>query len=264
MHAVVGQVSSKSHESLAKERTAELRRWAFKAEELRSKNEHMLSSLSPRRQEILSGKGLALFESLLVDAGHGDSNLVQDILNGFDLTGPLPEANVFKKKLRPATIHCSELRKVALTARKAMLRSVASSGDPELDAGLLEATQKEVNKGFLVGPISPDALPQGATLTRRFAVRQKNKIRPIDDYRASMVNASVTQTEGVSVHTVDHIAGMIALWMRLSSPQRVVAGLKAKCWDLSDAYKQLPCPFQTVPLNMTPIWWCSIPTARVR
>ena len=104
----------------------------------------------------------------------------------------------------------------------------------------MEATRKEVSKGFLIGPISEDALPQGATLTRRFPVRKKNKIRPIDDYKSSMVNASVTQTEGVTVHTIDHIAAMIALWMRMSSKAGRNLELRAKCWDLSDAYKQLP------------------------
>ena len=55
-----------------------------------------------------------------------------------------------------------------------------------------------------------------------------------------MVNSSVTQTEGVSVHTIDHIAAMIALWMRMSFKIGRNFGLRAKCWDLSDAYKQLP------------------------
>ena len=53
-----------------------------------------------------------------------------------------------------------------------------------------------------------------------------------------MVNASVTQVEGVTVHTVDHIASMVPLWMRCASQRGVK--MKAKCWDLSDAYKQLP------------------------
>eukprot|EP00435_Cladocopium_sp_Y103_P073576 s203_g44.t1 len=104
----------------------------------------------------------------------------------------------------------------------------------------MAATQKEKDKGFLLGPIAEDTLPMGATLTRRFAVKQKNKVRPIDDYKASMVNASVTQTEGVTVHTIDHVAAMVAAWLRMSSSSGRACGLRAKCWDLSDAYKQLP------------------------
>ena len=70
-------------------------------------------------------------------------------------------------------------------------------------------------------------------------MKQKNKVRPIDDYKASLVNFAITQNEGVTIHTIDHIASMLAFWMRsgsLSSED----GLVAKCWDLSDAYKQVP------------------------
>eukprot|EP00435_Cladocopium_sp_Y103_P000415 s4522_g1.t1 len=210
------------------------------AEDLRPTHQAMLDGESQRRRQILEGKRLKLMEQLLAEAQHEDTDLIKDILNGFDLTGQLPESSVFKKKFRPATLHCSELRKIAATSRQAMLRAVGSSGDPELDQGLMEANLKEVNKGFILGPVSEAELPAGATLTRRFAVRQKNKIRPIDDYRASLVNSSVTQTEGVTVHAIDHIAAMIALWMRASVGSKKVGGLTAKCWDLSDAYKQLP------------------------
>ena len=240
MHKVVNHIVEKIQQSLAQERTAELRRWALMSEQLQDENAEMLKNSSSRIKNVLTGKRLALMKTLLADAGHGDFNLVHDIINGFDLTGPLPEAHVFRKKFRPATIPCQDLRNMADVCRKALMSNVCSSGDPDLDNGLMEATCKELNKGFLTGPINQDALPMGATLTRRFPVRQKNKIRPIDDYRASMVNSSVTQTEGVSVHTIDHIAAMISLWMRVSASRGRNIGLKAKCWDLSDAYKQLP------------------------
>ena len=57
-------------------------------------------------------------------------------------------------------IPCQELRQIAATCRKAMISTVSSSGDQELDEGLMEATRKEVSKGFLVGPASEDALPR--------------------------------------------------------------------------------------------------------
>ena len=106
-----------------------------------------------------------------------------------------------------------------------------SSGDKEIDLGLFAATSKEVEKGFIQGPIDKEDLPAGATLTKRFPVKQKTKVRPIDDYKA------VTQNEGVTIHTIDHIASTIAFWMR-SGALSTSDGLVAKCWDLSDAYKQ--------------------------
>ena len=84
-----------------------------------------------------------------------------------------------------------------------------------------------------------ESLPAGSTLTKRFPVKQKNKVRPIDGYKASLVNYAVTQTEGVTIHTIDHIAAMTAWWMR-SGALTPGDALVAKCWDLSDAYKQVP------------------------
>ena len=78
-------------------------------------------------------------------------------------------------------------------------------------------------------------MPSGATLTRRFGIRQKNKMRPIDDYKASFVNSSVTQPETASVHTVDHIASLVSCVLRISPSHGVPIELTAKAWDLADA-----------------------------
>ena len=172
-------------------------------------------------------------------AGHEDLNLVEDIKRGFDLTGSLPRSGVFSHKFRPASMTCKDLRKVSDLGREALLGTVQSAGDSEIDRGLFEATVKEVEKGFIEGPVGRESLPAGSTLTKRFPVKEKNKVRPIDDYKASLVNYAVTQTEGVTIHTIDHIAAMTAWWMRSGALTPEVA-LVAKCWDLSDAYKQVP------------------------
>ena len=98
---------------------------------------------------------------------------------------------------------------------------------------------KEVEKGFLEGPVCRSSLPPGSTLTKRFPVKQKNKVRPIDDYKASLVNFAITQNEGVTIHTIDHKPSMTACWMK-SGHLSLGDPLVAKCWDLSDAYKQVP------------------------
>ena len=134
---------------------------------------------------------------------------------------------------------CEDLRKVSNLSRDVFLESVQSSGDKEVDISLFAATLKEMEKGFIKGPISREELPAGSALTKRFPVKQKNKVGPIDDYKASLVNFAVTQSEGVTIHTIDHIASMIAFWVK-SGSLSAKDGLVAKCWGLSDAYKQVP------------------------
>eukprot|EP00438_Fugacium_kawagutii_P007883 Skav213958 [mRNA] locus=scaffold1979:307938:309152:- [translate_table: standard] len=237
---VVDETLSQSHESLAKERTAELRRWAILVTDLKARENQLRSEMSSRRNEVLKDKKLALFETLITESGHQDVTLIDDLTRGFDLTGELPKSGVFDRHLRPAKVSCANLRTFAKVSRESILRTVCSSGEEELDQGLWDATLKEVTKGFLEGPVEVDSLPADSLLTKRFPVRQKNKIRPIDDYKANMVNQSVTQTEGVSIHTIDHIASMLAYWLKASSNQEGRSKLVAKCWDLSDAYKQIP------------------------
>ena len=167
--------------------------------------------------------------------------MVGDLKKGFDLTGALLRSGVFSQKFKPTSMSCDDLRRVSDLGREVLLESAQSSGDKDLDSSLFEATLKEVEKGFIQGPISKEELPAGSTLTKRFPVRQKNKVHPIDDYKASLVNFAVIQNEGVTIHTIDHIASMMACWVRSGSIESS-DGLVAKCWDLSDAYKPLPQP----------------------
>lgn len=54
------------------------------------------------------------------------------------------------------------------------------------------------------------------------------------------MNPSVSQTETATVHTVDHVASMIACLLRSSERKARKLELVAKTWDLADAYKQIP------------------------
>ena len=141
-----------------------------------------------------------------------------------------------KSSLRP------RIAEVLKDKRLCLLETLLTEAGHE-DLGLVDDIKRgfdlHLEKGFITGAIDKDELPVGPTLTKRFPVKQKNKVRPIDDYKASLVNIAVAQNEGVTIHTIDHIASMLAFWMRsgsLSSED----GLVAKCWDLSDAYKQVP------------------------
>ena len=77
------------------------------------------------------------------------------------------------------------------------------------------------------GSIDPKRMPPGATLTRRFDVKQKSKTRPIDDYQASFVNSSVTQLETALVRTVDHIAALVSCALRTAETLGISSELVA-------------------------------------
>ncbi len=91
---------------MAQERAEEVKRWVALSTELVTKEQELKSSLSPRIAEVLKNKRLCLLETLLIEAGHEDLGLVDDIKKGFDLTGTLPRSGVFNQKFRPASMTC--------------------------------------------------------------------------------------------------------------------------------------------------------------
>jgi hypothetical protein len=180
--------------------------------------------MSCRRQKVLENKQLLLFGELLAEAGSKDTNLVEDICNRFDLTGKLPASNHFDQKFRPAALPTEALRGIADRSRKALLANVKSSGDPQVDDGVLQATLKEKELGFLQGPLDASTIPHGATLTRRFGVLQKEKVRPIDDYKASFGKIRGHSDSGRSCdpawdRLLDHIPCLGAALMSAGCPE---------------------------------------------
>jgi len=151
-----------------------------KAVQLFHEEECLKQRLSLRRREVLAQKRLVLFKWLLEMSGSVDTELFSDLCSGFDLTGTLPESNTFAERFRPAHLPADVLRGFAKNGRTSLFSSVKGSGENLLDSGVYDATLKELDKGFLIGPVDLDTLAEGATLTRRFGVRQKEKIRPID------------------------------------------------------------------------------------
>ena len=191
---------------------------------------------------MLSDKRLLVLQEMLQEIGHQDTSLVLEIMEGFSLTGVLPRSGVFQSKYRPSEMPETALRSGARLMRRATLATIQSSGDARVDQGVYDATLAEVRRGFAEGPVPELQLPADATVTPRFGVVQSEagKVRPIDDYRASAVNATVSQSEQVPVHTLDVVAALLAAVLKADFGGHRIDGMVCKCWDLSAAYKQVP------------------------
>ena len=74
------------YEDLGKERTATLRKWTLRAQELREQVDP--DPPSGHCAKILRGKDLRLFQEMLDSSGHADSKLPSCIRDGFELMGP--------------------------------------------------------------------------------------------------------------------------------------------------------------------------------
>ncbi|CAE7576731.1 unnamed protein product, partial [Symbiodinium microadriaticum] len=236
----VDQLASLSLGEIGSHSTEALRKWIGRARELEEREEANRETMPPHCAKVLGRKRLVLFEEMLSECGHEDTSIARDISQGFELSGAIPRNPAFRAKRSTASLPESELRRNATVTREATLLAIKSSGDSELDLALWEATQKEVDRGWLRGPVDPRSLDPAAVISRRFGIWQGDKCRPIDDFRASGVNATTSAEDSVTVHSADTIAASIAYRLKVDDKCRRYGGLEMKSYDLHKAYKNLP------------------------
>ena len=115
-----------------------------------------------------------------------------------------------------------------------------SSGDPELDAAVLQETMEEIEKGWADGPWSIESLEPGATVSRRFPLKQSSKIRMIDDYTVSGVNDSCATFSKLDLHAIDTFIAVVRRYFEDMGMAGKSAEILAKTFDLKSAYRQIP------------------------
>lgn len=207
--------------SVARKRTLAIKKWTTRAAELQSAEDALHAKLPKRMQLILKGKRLLLMKEMLASIGYPDVSLVEDILAGFRLTGLVDDSKAFQPKFRPPAMSEDDLMKSARWTRHALLGSIRSSGDPDLDKRLYEKVLEEEKAGWIAGPFSEEQLNKMLgplwVASRRFGLLQDSgaKLRPIDDLSESFVNSCFGSFEKVNLPGVDGIAAIVKALMHM-------------------------------------------------
>lgn len=71
-------------------------------------------------------------------------------------------------------------------------------------------TMSEVEKGWLIGPLSWDKLPENSVVSTRFPLIHGEKLRPIDDYSCSQVNSAISIYEQITTDGDSDGVGVVA------------------------------------------------------
>ena len=251
MLCTLEKISRTSTHEIAKSRTEAARKWMSRALELKQKEQSLKESMPPHCAKVLSKKNLLLFKEMMVESAYGDKELFSDIAKGFKLMGDLPVTGIFPAKPSFATLTEEQVRDSAEINRQALIATALRPMDRDIRCGVYEATAKEVEQGWLEGPLDVKSLNPKAVLTRRFGVKQTStgqdgsrveKVRPIDDFTESLVNLTNGSQESIVVHGVDFIVSSIRCRLTLmkEASQCHDSKLLAKAIDLRKAYKQLP------------------------
>ena len=225
------------------------------AKDLEGRNNEILASMPPSMRNIMKSKRLALLERIIQDESYVDVNVAADMAKGFSLVGEVPEAGGrLPPKLVPAAMAVQQLDDNAERARHAIRTSARTSGDLDVDQQLYDKTLAEVERGWLMGPLPWDSLEENAVVSRRFGLVQGSKLRPIDDYSASLINSTVTTRDQPTTDGVDTIAAMfISLVSKLRDAGKG-SQLQSRSFDLSAAYRQLCVSESSKPFSYTAVY----------
>ena len=131
-------------------------------------------TLHPSLKSILAPKRLLLWKEMLEYYQYPDVSVFDEVVSGITLSGAAPDVPFFEPGFKPAKVTESELASsaAAKASRVALLASVRSSGDAEIDREVFNKTQDEVSCGWLEGRIDAGSLEPSAVVSRRFGTRQ--------------------------------------------------------------------------------------------
>ena len=195
--------------------------------------------MDPTVELAVKGKRIALFADMLEFYNYPDKGVVEELRVGATLTGKVAQTEMLPFKFTPAVLTEEALKVQSELRRASLLLEPKGSGDPEVDMEVWRQTLEERDKGWLTGPIPIENVANDSPISKRFGLRQKHKIRLIDDFSESSVNSTVTVYETPVLHTVDVACAAIMHWFSCSRGSGVSATLFARTFDLSSAYRQV-------------------------
>lgn len=232
LNAIENNVNMKPEEVISK-RASWLKKWTHRALELKEKEAKLHAGLRKHRKAILQGKRILVLREIVEEMNYPDPEVVGLILNGFDLVGSAGGGRVLPMDFQPATLTVEELGEHSKPSNQAIMRSTKSSGSDEVDQELWRKTMEEVDKGWLT---ELQQVPQDdGRISRRFAVVQSGKVRPIDNYSESQVNNAVNILSKCTVDGVDSIAAVCAHYMKASLEAKKPSTLLGRSFDLKSA-----------------------------
>ena len=221
---------------LAIKRIRFVKHWLLRAKQLEPQEKQLHDSLSEHMKHVLKGKRLLVWSELLDHIGYPDKNLIDDIKQGFRLSGWLSESHVFPKRVRPPENTIEDLKAMSKGLNHSAWARANIKQTDELAASTWEETQAEIQRGWIFQ--DDIASESDHILAVCFGLEQSNKVRVIDDCRP--INRCAGLKEKLKVHSVDRFCALMARAFQLHEAEAEgdFPELLGRTLDLKSAYKQ--------------------------
>ena len=237
-----------------------------KVVELERQEHELHANMESKVAEAMAPKKLLLFAELIKMVGYADSHLIEDMCRGMQITGEGRDTGCFAQECKPPVLDREDLWRGSKSAQQEVEAKIPRHMAGRRVEVAWAATMKEVEKGWLAGPLSASQVSEVVgplwTPSRRFGIVQGAKVRNIDDLSEFAVNQSYGPGEKLDLGGVDEVVLLAAAWMRAfgKAEDEVRVGLSSgmvlegkkceefrgaglclsgRCLDLKSAYKQL-------------------------
>ena len=211
------------------------KKWTARALELQSQEMDLKRTMPEHLKSILEPKRILLWKEMLMDAGYQDLDVIDEMVHGTCLTGVIPSTGIFSTAFKPAETTVAMLMESSSSKRLSAYYSTRTSGDIEVDRVVYSKTMDEVQSGWARGPIPLSALPTGAVVSRRFGLKQGEKVRLIDDLTGSGINQTVQASESPKPHTTDVVASALLEMLKFNNGSKLLG----RAFDMKSAYKHM-------------------------
>ena len=217
-----------------------LKYWMKRLLQLRDDEKRFHETLHCDVESVLKTKRILIWKEMLQHISYEDMGVVTEFCNGSKLTGPTEVSGLWPRKFSPATLTEDDIKDAAARQRPSLTYEQVVFFDEDIAVSVWDQTMDEVAKGDIEGPLELDAVPMHFPMSRRFGIRQGGKIRCVDDFSGSGVNATAQPLESPKPHTLDVLAGLISSTMESCDSS---CNWVARSFDLKSAYRQCAvCP----------------------
>ena len=183
---------------------------------------------------LLRGKRLALWQEMVDYFDYPDRRLVSDILQGFPMTGWLPDSNIFPKDVKEPSLDVGMLESLSKGMNAHVRSKVLAASSSDMASVTRAETNKELEEGWMeIDPGRGD----NVAWAMRFRLQQKEKVRVIDDFSIAGVNQTTGMNERLQIFGIDDIAALLAYSLD-SNGDKHHPRMLGETIDLRSAYKQ--------------------------
>ena len=150
--------------------------------------------------------------------------------------GWMRDSGYFTKLPKQPSLSISAMLSMAKGLNEAVLAKAAGQDNDGLVQAAWDETQLELERGWIWEDNTNNF--KGLSLTHRFGLQQKKKVRVIDNFKTSGVNATCGMTEKQKLFGLAFIATTLVRAFTMGANKQL--GIEGKTFDLASAYKQFP------------------------